>query len=85
MTGYTALEIEQRFQNRYYYMVHPDDREKLFSTLQERLQSGDACEIEYRLLCRDNTYKWIFERVRLGQEEGKEVLTCDMVDITAEK
>ena len=85
MTGYTALEIEQRFQNRYYYMVHPDDREKLFSTLQERLQSGDACEIEYRLLCRDNTYKWIFERVRLGQEEGKEVLTCVMVDITAEK
>ncbi|MBD3680008.1 MAG: PAS domain-containing protein [Rhodobacteraceae bacterium] len=48
--------------------VHGDDRE-LFEKAHDRIVSGDASTITYRLKTRDGNVRWVRERLRLCEEE----------------
>jgi PAS domain S-box-containing protein len=40
--------------------VHPEDRDRVVAQLQEHLRGeNDLYRVEYRMLCRDGSYKWI--------------------------
>ncbi len=62
MLGYEDHEIgtdPEEWRSR----LHPDDKERCYADL-ERHYKGETpvCQNEYRMLCKDGTYKWIFAR-----------------------
>ncbi len=51
--------------------VHPDDREEVFANTQ-RITNGVSSEYnnEYRIQCKDGTYKWVLDRGRvMGRDD----------------
>jgi diguanylate cyclase (GGDEF)-like protein/PAS domain S-box-containing protein len=62
MLGYTDEEIENRFES-FKYLLHPDDQDQVLMTLEHYLKHQTAdYQIEYRLRCKDGSYKWILAR-----------------------
>ncbi len=43
-------------------LIVPEDREAVWQSVQEALQSGTRFEVQYRLATRDKRYKWVWER-----------------------
>ena len=84
--GYTRNEVARLFQNRFIDMIHPDDRAHLRARIDAQLALGNMVEAEYRIVTKDGTVRWVFDRGRLAAAKGQEpVFYCMMVDITARK
>lgn len=56
-------------------VVHPDDRATMVATLMAKMATGEAVELEHRLLCRDGVYRWQLLRAVPVAEEGRDVPT----------
>ncbi len=65
MLGFSENEIQgslQEWGNR----VHPDDKEKVYQDINKHINGEtDFYENEHRVLCKDNTYKWILDRGKI--------------------
>ncbi len=62
MLGYTDGEIENCFE-AWKNLLHPDDRDRVLTTLYSYLKRQIyEYQIEYRLRCKDSSYKWILAR-----------------------
>ncbi len=65
MLGFSENEIQgslQEWDNR----VHPDDKEKVYQDINKHINGeADFYENEHRVLCKDNTYKWILDRGKI--------------------
>ena len=71
MLGYDDDEISNTHEE-WYSRIHPDDRERVMSANQAHLEQKTPffCE-EYRLRCKDGSYKWILGRGQaLWDERG---------------
>lgn len=81
--GYTKQELQERFQNQYMQMIHPEDRQGVVKQVEEQLLLKNRFTLEYRVLCRDGSYKWVLENGQLISRAGeKERFLCVLVDIT---
>jgi PAS domain S-box-containing protein len=69
MLGYAEDEIENIFEE-WESRIFPDDKERVFAGL-NKFRSGETLfyEAEYRLLCKDDTYKWILTRGKTMQRD----------------
>ncbi|MCM3387850.1 EAL domain-containing protein [Ureibacillus chungkukjangi] len=67
--------------------VHPSDREKYLKYFNQIVESGEGDSLEYRLLRRDNTIRFVSERISVVKNlNGKPVrLICNTQDITDRK
>lgn len=65
LIGYTAEETV--FDRAFFIsIIHPDDRERVFAIMQEHLQGmRDISLIEYRMIARDGTVRWIEGRGKI--------------------
>jgi PAS domain S-box-containing protein len=75
MLGYKENELQNSYKV-WDKLLHPDDREFVYSTMNNYLKGGILnYEIEYRLLCKNGTYKWIFShgKVISRDENGKPI------------
>jgi len=62
MLGYKDEEIENCFE-AWKNLLHPDDRDRVLTTLYSYLKRQIyEYQIEYRLRCKDSSYKWILAR-----------------------
>jgi PAS domain S-box-containing protein len=62
LVGFPAREFEQN-PHLYRSIIHPDDQEGYDLILAARYVSvSKTVEAEYRVLCKDGTYRWMFER-----------------------
>ncbi|MEB3283203.1 MAG: diguanylate cyclase [Lyngbya sp.] len=62
MLGYSDEEMENHFE-AWKSLLHPDDRDRVLTTLYSYLQHQiPEYQIEYRLRCKDGSYKWILAR-----------------------
>jgi PAS domain S-box-containing protein len=59
--GYQDSEIPHRFEE-WSSRVHVDDLEQVMQRHQIHMQQKTPYEAEYRMRCKDGTYKWIFAR-----------------------
>lgn len=60
--GYEEDEYPNHF-NEWERRIHPDDKKKVDKTLEAFLKNEISLyEIEYRLLCKEGSYKWILDR-----------------------
>lgn len=53
--------------------IHPDDRPKVFASIQRALGEGAPHEVEYRLVAPDGTIRWCEGKGRVEYDEGRPV------------
>jgi len=54
-----------------YARVHPDDRERARAAIQAHCEGKtEICECEYRLLCKDGSYKWVLSRGKVVSRDA---------------
>ncbi|MFC1669922.1 PAS domain S-box protein [Spirochaetota bacterium] len=68
-------------------VVHPDDREYDLSHIKRGMEKGDAWDIEHRIICKDNSVKWIRAKGEAKTDRsGKIIMLIGTVqDITERK
>ena len=65
MLGFADDEISNNYEE-WDKRIHPDDRKKVFEDLESCLNGNTQIyNSEYRLLCKDETYKWIMIRGKI--------------------
>jgi PAS domain-containing protein len=63
-TGHTAAELETGEVEWGNDVVHPDDREWVWTEVQSSLAPGESCELTYRTVTDDGETRWVWERGR---------------------
>lgn len=68
-------------------LIHPDDEQRLWDTVQSELDTSGNFEITYRVYDADGNVKWLLERGRgiFDQDDDIEALEGLITDITARK
>ncbi len=65
LTGYTAQELLHNNALEFFDMIHPDDVEPLAEANRKTLNIGLPLETSFRLVMKDGSVKWIWERSRV--------------------
>ncbi|MBC3872592.1 CHASE domain-containing protein [Undibacterium flavidum] len=88
MLGYADSEIDDEV-TEWEHRIHPDDRENVRREMNAHLHSASkGFAVELRLLCKDGSYKWIYDRglIVKRDEQGRAVrMVGTMVDISKRK
>lgn len=70
-------------------LIHPDDREKAFQSVQDHLAGGSPLhEMEYRMIAKNGDIRWVLDRARVVRRDdrGNPVRMCGThADITERK
>jgi PAS domain S-box-containing protein len=87
LTGYRPSTIEGTEGLWGEEVIHPDDRERAWETVQEALNAEESFELTYRIRTRDGTSKWVWERGRgIYTTDGDlEALEGFITDVTERK
>ncbi|MFB6267099.1 MAG: PAS domain S-box protein [Halodesulfurarchaeum sp.] len=64
LTGYRAEEIEGGELSWGGDIIHPDDRDRVWESVQEAIQSGDSFTITYRIRTKDGAERCVWEQGR---------------------
>ena len=71
LTGYQPRDIESREGFYGSEIVHPDDREEVWTTVQNALDARERFELTYRITTADGTTKRVWERGQGVYEDGE--------------
>jgi len=84
--GYRPEDIDSHF-SWWLYRIHPDDQERIESSLTEVHQSGgERWETEYRFRRADDSYAYVYDRGRVVRKEGTSIrMVGSMLDLTEQK
>lgn len=70
MLGYEAGEIENNFKS-WLRLVHPDDLTEVIKVFNGYLPPGmDTCEVEFRMLTKQGTWKWMLSRGKVFERDS---------------
>lgn len=70
MLGYAPDELGNKVHACFTDLLHSDDRESILDTLLLRLEQDGHYEIEFRLRCKDGSYKWILSRGKVARRDA---------------
>ncbi|MCX7239284.1 MAG: PAS domain S-box protein [Burkholderiales bacterium] len=87
MLGYEVEELSNDFEE-WSTRIHPEDRERVIADLQRHLEGlSQHYQSEYRLRCKDTSYKWVYDRGQaLFNETGKPIrMAGSLADISERK
>jgi PAS domain S-box-containing protein len=88
MFGYAINEFPLSFE-KWYELVHPDDRELTWKAIQSQINEANGrCSVEYRIECKDGSYKWIIEKgkpVEINHDGSYKRIVGTHTDITKRK
>ncbi|WP_027721092.1 sensor domain-containing diguanylate cyclase [Maridesulfovibrio zosterae] len=62
ITGIDQQEFISGGLLKYISMVHPEDRNKIKSNIEKSLSKNESFTVEYRLMQKDGSIRWIFEK-----------------------
>lgn len=83
LTGYGPGALIGGTATSFAALTLPQDLERVRRSVAEALVSGERYHVEYRIVCRDGTQKWVHERgVGLSDEFGQPVVEGLIEDIT---
>lgn len=85
ITGYTATELEDQVINAE-EIIHPEDREDLWSTHIEGLESTGRFDSRYRIITKGGDVRWIRDQGQLIEDPvtGREVIDGFITDVSDE-
>lgn len=81
MFGYTRAEIEERFQNKFMRMVHPNDRHLVLDGVNFLSSNTKLHNLEYRILGKQG-YVWVIDQSRYMHFNGTSFLQGVVIDVT---
>ncbi|WP_144906198.1 PAS domain S-box protein [Halobellus captivus] len=86
LTGFTAEALERNEVQWGDEIIHPEDRDTVWSSAQEALAADRRFEITYRISTSNGHTRWVWERGR-GVYEGDELIALEgfITDVTAQK
>jgi len=71
MLGYTLKEVELTVK-QWTTLMHPDDHESVWKSINDHLEGRAALhEVEYRMLAKDGSYKWIYDRACIVKRDAE--------------
>lgn len=83
LVGFSREEIAARFNNRLIDMIHPFEKEDVVAKMGKSLSDHAKCACNYRILCKDGSYKWILDSCRaIGNAGEYETILGIMVETT---
>ena len=82
LLGYTHDELSSVFSNSYLSLIHPDDRQQVLNLTHQQMNEKGSVSNEYRVLCKDGSYRWIAESSYCAPEKSGVVFFCMLNDIT---
>jgi len=87
LTGYSADTLENDDLLWGEDVLHPADREAMWEAVQEELSADGTFEVTYRIVTKDDTTKWVWERGRgVYADDGQlDALEGFITDITGRK
>jgi PAS domain S-box-containing protein len=87
LTGYSAQELIDGKHVTFAQLIHEEDRERVWEQVQHAINGRRQFEIVYRLVCRDGSEKWVWERGQavLDGEEQPCTIEGFITDITAQR
>jgi PAS domain S-box-containing protein len=51
-------------------LIHPDDREAAFATMEKAIETSDCSGVEFRMRAGDGSYRWILSRAKVVQRDA---------------
>lgn len=87
ISGYPASDFIDNSVRSYASIIHPDDTEPVERSVYEAVASGTGWELEYRILHKDGTIRWAYEKgTAIANSSGKiDYLDGFVLDITDRK
>ena len=87
LTGYDVAALLDNTVLSFFDLIHPDDRQSVWDTIDAAVKRGESFTLEYRIITADGTEKWVWERgCAIRNPEGKgESLEGFIHDITQRK
>lgn len=87
ITGYTTDELASQDVAWGTDVLHPEDRDRIWETVQEAIERDEEFEVTYRIRAKDGTIRWMWERGQLVDPtvEGRAVLEGFITDVTERK
>jgi PAS domain S-box-containing protein len=87
LTGYNVDELSGSNSISYNDIIHPEDREKNFTIVNQSVQSKDPFELVYRIITKDNSIKWVWEKGSCVFDHHDKPMYIEgfIMDITNEK
>lgn len=87
LTGYSSEDFINNKSFSFNDIIHPDDRERIFSVWKEAHEKDVPGELEYRIICADGTEKWVYERgvVYPDPDISEKLIEGIIIDISERK
>ena len=88
MLGYEPGELDSRLRLQFFDLMHPDEHDAVLAQIQETLEHPGIYEMEFRLRCKDGSYKWVLSRGKTVErdEQGRPMRAVGThIDLTARK
>ncbi|MEF8749155.1 MAG: PAS domain S-box protein [Candidatus Accumulibacter propinquus] len=70
MLGYSPGELGDDSKEQFIDLLHPEDRDHVLEQARHKLDQAGGYEIEFRLRCKDGSYKWILSRGKVVERDG---------------
>jgi len=88
--GYTEDEVPENVTYQFFtQLIHPDDHQPTMDAMLAHLYQGaPVYEAEYRIRCKDGSYRWYYDRGRITRRgaDGKPLFLAGIVfDVTERK
>ena len=87
ITGYEPHDIISNNRISYSNLIHPDDKQLVWDTVQEGIRKDKQYQIKYRIINAKRTISWVWEQGQVvgTNEQGMEILEGFIADITESK
>ena len=70
LTGYDRYSLINSRLIAFADIIHPDHQDRIWDEIQDAIESGHPFELEYPIVCKDRTEKWVWEWGQLAPVEG---------------
>lgn len=85
--GYDASDFNKKSEKKYSDIIVDEDADYVEKAIQIGISNKQVYSLEYRIICRDNTEKWVYEKGNGIYSNGGELLYLDgvIIDISQRK
>ena len=85
LTGYTPEALINNSELSYNSIIHPDDKKKVWDTVQESLGRHRQFQLLYRIITKSGEEKWVWEQGRCIFEDDEAVAIEGLILDVAER
>lgn len=86
MVGYEPNELPATI-DTFSDLVHPDDKDRVWDSVDSHIKNGTVFDSEVRIRCKDNSYLWVRSRGEVERDENNlpVIMAGTIVDISERK